>query len=72
TSPSPTPSRSKISSVRLAKQMARLAFAAGVVLFCGSLYAKGFALLGAAPLAPAGGMLLMLGWLLLCFAREPD
>lgn len=42
------------------------AFFVGIVLFSGSLY--WFAIIGAVPFAgsaPAGGMLLMLGWLLL-------
>lgn len=46
--------------------VARLAWVAGIVLFCGSLYAK--ALTGNAlsvPLAPLGGTCFMAGWLLL-------
>ncbi len=41
------------------------AFAAGIVLFCGAIY--GLALGGwpVAELAPAGGLLLMLGWAML-------
>ena len=40
-------------------------FTAGILLFCGAVY--GLALAGAAtgPVAPAGGMLLMAGWVLL-------
>ncbi len=45
-------------------QLARLGFIAGILLFSGSLYLKGFGLTESAPLAPAGGILLMLGWLL--------
>ena len=36
---------------------------AGIVLFCGSLYLKGFFGLEHAPLAPYGGLCLMGGWL---------
>ncbi|QNT68511.1 DUF423 domain-containing protein [Defluviicoccus vanus] len=46
--------------------IAGAAFIIGIVLFSGSLY--WFAIIGAVPFAgsaPAGGMLLMLGWLLL-------
>ena len=46
--------------------IAGAAFIVGIVLFSGSLY--WFAIIGAVPFAgsaPAGGMLLMLGWLLL-------
>jgi len=43
-------------------QFARMAFLAGIILFCGSLYFKGFGQIASAPLAPMGGMLLMLGW----------
>ena len=39
-------------------------FALGVPLFCGSLYALALGQISA-PLAPFGGTLLMLGWLLL-------
>ena len=44
---------------------ARLAFLAGILLFCGSLYLKGMGLFAAASLAPMGGMLLMAGWILI-------
>jgi len=53
---------------RSAKTSAVL-FAAGIVLFSGSLYAltlSGVALLGA--LTPVGGVLLLLGWLALALA----
>ncbi|HET6396451.1 MAG TPA: DUF423 domain-containing protein [Pseudoxanthomonas sp.] len=50
-------------AVRRLGILALAALLAGALLFCGSL--AGSALLGwPAPLAPAGGMLLMLGWLL--------
>jgi uncharacterized membrane protein YgdD (TMEM256/DUF423 family) len=48
-----------------------LSFAAGIVLFCGSLYIKSFFsinLIG--NLAPMGGVLLALGWLLLIFVGK--
>lgn len=50
--------------------LARVALALGVLLFCGSLYGKAF---GGWPttLAPAGGMLLMAGWLLAGFSAKP-
>jgi uncharacterized membrane protein YgdD (TMEM256/DUF423 family) len=41
------------------------AFAVGLVLFCGSVYALGLAGMSWGLLAPTGGILLMLGWLLL-------
>ena len=47
--------------------LAKVALLAGSILFCGSLYGK--ALLGwPATLAPAGGMALLLGWLLLALS----
>ncbi len=45
---------------------ARLLFLTGIILFCGSIYAKyllGFP--GAVVVAPAGGVAMMAGWLLL-------
>ena len=48
----------------LLARLAGAAFVLGVLLFCGSLYGLAFAGLRA-PLAPAGGVLLMLGWVLL-------
>ncbi|HEU5047169.1 MAG TPA: DUF423 domain-containing protein [Rickettsiales bacterium] len=56
---------------KLPKRMvqARLAFLAGIVLFCGSLYIR--ALTGWSDitlLAPAGGICLMAGWLLIVLA----
>ena len=41
------------------------AFATGLILFCGAVYSLGVAGISWGVLAPAGGMLLMLGWLLL-------
>jgi uncharacterized membrane protein YgdD (TMEM256/DUF423 family) len=40
------------------------AFTLGVLGFCGALYALAFAGVHAGPLAPTGGVLLMLGWAL--------
>ncbi len=53
----------------IAVHLAGLAFAIGIVLFSGSLYATG--LTGAIPninAAPAGGICLMLGWAALIWA----
>ncbi len=44
---------------------AAAAFALGTVLFCTAVYAFGLAGLSLDAVAPAGGLLLMLGWLLL-------
>jgi len=44
---------------------AGLAFAVGLVLFCGSVYSLGVAGVSWGILAPTGGILLMIGWLLL-------
>jgi uncharacterized membrane protein YgdD (TMEM256/DUF423 family) len=44
---------------------AGLAFAVGLVLFCGAVYSLGLAGLSWGILAPTGGTLLMIGWLLL-------
>ena len=44
---------------------AGLAFAVGLVLFCGAVYSLGLANLSWGMLAPTGGILLMIGWLLL-------
>jgi uncharacterized membrane protein YgdD (TMEM256/DUF423 family) len=41
------------------------AFALGLVLFCGAVYLLALAGVPTGPAAPAGGMLLILGWLLL-------
>ena len=44
------------------------AFALGVLLFCGAVYALAIGGLPTGPLAPLGGTLLMLGWLLLALS----
>jgi uncharacterized membrane protein YgdD (TMEM256/DUF423 family) len=41
------------------------AFALGLLAFCGAVYALALAGLHAGPLAPTGGILLMIGWALL-------
>jgi len=41
------------------------AFLAGLVLFCGAVYALALGGVATGPVAPTGGVLLMLGWLLL-------
>lgn len=41
------------------------AFALGLLLFCGAVYAAAFGRLSLGPVAPTGGMLLMAGWALL-------
>ena len=45
--------------------LAAAAFALGSLLFCGSIYAIDIAGASLPPTAPAGGILLMLGWVLL-------
>ncbi len=50
--------------LHLAAQLAGVAFALGMLLFCGSLYTLAFYGVRAG-LAPAGGISLMIGWLLL-------
>ena len=44
------------------------AFALGLLAFCGAVYALALGGLRINALAPAGGMLLMLGWLLLALS----
>lgn len=44
---------------------AGLAFTAGLVLFCGAVYSLGLAGVSLGILAPVGGTLFMVGWLLL-------
>ena len=44
---------------------AGVAFAAGIVLFCGGVYAVGLFGVRLGPTAPVGGTLLMVGWVLL-------
>jgi uncharacterized membrane protein YgdD (TMEM256/DUF423 family) len=46
-------------------QAAAAAFALGTVLFCGAVYSLALAGISLGPVAPAGGTILMLGWLLL-------
>lgn len=46
-------------------QAAGVAFAVGLVLFCGAVYSLGLAGVSWEMLAPTGGVLLMIGWLLL-------
>ncbi len=45
--------------------VARCLCLVGIILFCGSLYAKAFMLTAEATLAPIGGICLMLAWLTL-------
>jgi uncharacterized membrane protein YgdD (TMEM256/DUF423 family) len=45
--------------------LAGAAFALGTVLFCGAVYALALGGVHLGPMAPSGGTLLMLGWLLL-------
>ena len=49
----------------IVSHLAGAAFAAGLVLFCGAVYALALFGVRAAAVAPAGGLLLMVGWLLL-------
>ncbi len=44
-------------------QIALIAIATGTVLFCGGVYAAAFDIDGVAQFAPAGGILLIGGWL---------
>lgn len=46
-------------------QLAGAAFALGILLFCGAVYLSVLAGVRLGPIAPVGGTLLMLGWLLL-------
>ena len=48
--------------------LAGAAFALGLLLFCGSVYLGELAGLRFGPTAPAGGILLMVGWLLLALS----
>ncbi len=48
--------------------LAGTAFLAGILLFCGAVYSGALAGVHLGPLAPAGGLILMLGWLLLAAA----
>jgi uncharacterized membrane protein YgdD (TMEM256/DUF423 family) len=47
---------------------AAAAFLAGIILFCGAVWATALSGLSFGPIAPLGGMLLMLGWGLLALA----
>ena len=48
-----------------------VSFVVGIVLFCGSLYIKSFfSITGISNVAPFGGVLLALGWLLLIFVGK--
>jgi len=49
----------------LLPNLAGAAFLLGLLLFCGSIYAADLAGIHIGPAAPAGGLLLMAGWLLL-------
>ena len=49
-------------------EVAALAFLAGSLLFAGGLYASGLGGVSLGPVAPTGGVLLMLGWVLLAAA----
>jgi uncharacterized membrane protein YgdD (TMEM256/DUF423 family) len=49
----------------LLAHLAGAAFVLGLLAFCGAVYTLAFTGLHAGPLAPTGGMLLMLGWALL-------
>ena len=48
--------------------LAGACFAVGMLLFCGSVYALAFGLIAHAPLAPIGGTILMIGWLVLAIS----
>jgi uncharacterized membrane protein YgdD (TMEM256/DUF423 family) len=45
--------------------LAGVAFALGMLLFCGAVYTLGIAGVSLGGIAPAGGFILMVGWLLL-------
>jgi uncharacterized membrane protein YgdD (TMEM256/DUF423 family) len=49
-------------------QFAGIAFVAGILLFCGSVYLIAFAGVHLGPTAPTGGILLMAGWVLLALS----
>lgn len=52
-------------------RLAGAAFLIGILGFCGALYALAFAGLRSGPLAPVGGVVLMLGWALLGLSALP-
>ena len=62
-------------AARMLAHLAGGAFAAGLLLFCGAVYAGDLAGVHLGPVAPTGGFLLMAGWLLLAasaiFAGDP-
>lgn len=52
-------------------RLSRWCFLFGMLFFSGSIYAKyGFGLMDATKMAPAGGVLLMLGWLSLALSAK--
>jgi uncharacterized membrane protein YgdD (TMEM256/DUF423 family) len=58
----------------IAAHLAGAAFVAGVLLFCGAVYLLALFGIRAPAVAPIGGTLLMLGWLLLAISawrRQP-
>jgi len=52
----------------LLANLAGAAFAAGIVLFCGAVLLRAFTAQSLGPVAPIGGSMLMLGWLLLAIS----
>ena len=48
--------------------LAAAAFLAGMILFCGAVWVGALSGQSLGPIAPLGGMLLMLGWALLALA----
>lgn len=48
--------------------LAGFAFLVGMILFCGAVYALGLGRLALGAVAPVGGTLLMVGWLLLAIS----
>ncbi|HET6609785.1 MAG TPA: DUF423 domain-containing protein [Rhodopila sp.] len=48
--------------------LAGAAFSVGLLLFCGAVYSLGIRGVSLGGIAPTGGMLLMLGWLLLALS----
>ena len=64
-------SQRRVGWARRLANAAGAAFAAGTVLFCAAVYAFGLAHVSLDAVAPAGGLLLMLGWLLLAASALP-
>jgi uncharacterized membrane protein YgdD (TMEM256/DUF423 family) len=56
----------------LAATAAGIAFTLGLLLFCGAVYAHDIGGVRLGPVAPAGGFLLMAGWLLLAASALLD